>query len=41
MSCARGRGWTFEVIADLGPGMGDDKNGVKRPLHAIFVGELG
>lgn len=38
--CAR-QGWTFEVIADLGSGMNDHKNGLKRLLDAVIDGEIG
>jgi predicted site-specific integrase-resolvase len=38
--CAR-QGWTFEVVADLGPGMNYHKKGLKRLLDAIIAGQVG
>jgi len=38
--CAQ-KGWTFEVIADLGSGMNYHKKGLKRLLDAIIGGEVG
>jgi len=38
--CAR-QGWTFEVIADLGSGMNDNKKGLKKLLGAIIDGSVG
>lgn len=38
--CAR-QGWTFELIADLGSGMNDQKKGLKKLLDAIVDGQIG
>lgn len=38
--CAR-QGWTFEVVADLGSGMNDNKKGLKTLLSQIIDGSVG
>jgi predicted site-specific integrase-resolvase len=38
--CAK-RGWTFEVVADLGSGMNHNKKGLKRLLDEIIDGRVG
>lgn len=38
--CA-GRGWTFDVIADLGSGMNYNKKGLKHLLTEILAGNIG
>jgi len=38
--CAR-QGWTFEVVADLGSGMNDHKQGLKRLLTDILADPVG
>jgi predicted site-specific integrase-resolvase len=37
----RRRGWTFEVVADLGSGMNYHKKGLKRLHDAIIAGRVG
>ena len=38
--CAR-RGWTFEVVSDLGSGMNYRKKGLKRLLDDLVAGKVG
>ena len=38
--CAQ-KGWTFELISDLGSGMNYDKKGLKRLLNEIVAGHVG
>lgn len=38
--CAQ-RGWTFELVSDLGSGMNDRKKGLKRLLDEIVAGRVG
>ncbi len=40
LHCAK-RGWTCEMVADLGSGMNTDKRGLKRLLDGIVAGEVG
>ncbi len=40
LHCA-GRGWTCEVVADLGSGVNDDERGLERLLDGIAAGEVG
>ena len=40
MYCAS-RGWTFDLVADLGSGMNYHKKGLQRLLDAILAGEAG
>ena len=35
------QGWTFEAVADLGSGMNDHKQGLKRLLHDIRADRIG
>lgn len=40
MYCAS-KGWTFELLADLGSGMNYNKKGLKKLIHKILTGEIG
>ena len=40
MYCAS-KGWTFELLADLGSGMNYNKKGLKKLIQKILTGEIG
>lgn len=40
MYCAS-KGWTFEIVSDLGSGMNYNKKGLKRLINSILIGEIG
>ena len=40
MNCAS-KGWTFEIVSDLGSGMNYNKKGLKRLINSILIGEIG
>lgn len=40
MYCAS-KGWSFEIVSDLGSGMNYNKKGLKRLINSILIGEIG
>lgn len=40
MYCAS-KGWSFEIVSDLGSGMNYNKKGLKRLINSILMGEIG
>jgi len=40
MYCAS-KGWSFEIVSDLGSGMNYNKKGLKRLINSILLGEIG
>ena len=40
MYCAS-KGWSFEIVSDLGSGMNYNKKGLKRLINYILMGEIG
>ena len=40
MYCAS-KGWSFEIVLDLGSGMNYNKKGLKRLINSILMGEIG